>query len=559
MKKFVNNEQRDSLTNTHCLAQKELDILLTKWNNTQVAYPKDLCIHELFESQVERRLDSTAVVFKNTRISYQELNKRANQLARHLRKLGVGPEVLVGICMERSIEMIIGVLGIVKAGGAYIPLEPSYPKELLSFMLSDANPLILVVQEKVIESLPHNEAQTVCIDADWDIILQEKPENLPTKTTANNLAYIIYTSGSTGKRKGVMITHSSLVNAYWAWKDAYSLSQNDCHLQVASFSFDVFTGDWVRSLCSGSKLVLNPHNLILSPNKHSTGKKLYNLMRREQITCAEFTPPILRNLIQYVEDTNQTLKFMRVLIVGADAWYMNEHRKLLDLCGSTARVINSYGMTEATVDSTYFEGRIEDISSNGHSSLIGRPFSNTQIYILDQHQQPVPIGEPGEICVSGAGLARGYLNSPTLTQERFVPNPFDNNNNARLYKSGDLGRYKPDGSIEFLGRIDNQVEIRAIRVELGEIEATLQECPSVRENVVIAQEDMPGKKYLIAYIVPDTKSISTPNGLSSFLKERLPHYMIPSVFVMLESLPLTHNGKIDRTKLSKPKEVIQRL
>jgi len=467
--------------------------ILVEWNNTQTDYPKDKCIHQLFEAQVERTPHAIAVVFEDQQLTYHELNRRANQLAHHLQSLGVKPEVLVGICAERSLDMIVGLLAVLKAGGAYVPLDPSYPKERLAFMLADAQVPILLTQEKLIDDLPEHQAQIVCLETSLENLSKENPVS---EVTADNLAYVIYTSGSTGQAKGVIITHKSVLNAYYAWENAYQLSALTTHLQMANFSFDVFTGDWVRVLCSGAKLVVCPQELLLVP------EKLFQLMRDEQVDCAEFVPAVVRNLIQYLEKTAQNLNFMKLLIIGSDSWYMQEYQKVRPICSPNTRIINSYGVSEATIDSSYFESTQINLPIDGLVP-IGHPFANTQIYILDRHNKPVPIRVTGELHISGAGLARGYLNRPDLTAKKFIKNQFSDDPNSRLYKTGDLARYLPDGNIEYLGRIDNQVKIRGFRIELGEIEAILNQHPDVQEAVVIAREDELDEKRLVAYIVSD--------------------------------------------------------
>lgn len=500
------------LSDLPILTEAERQQLLVEWNNTQTIYSQAQCIHELFEDQVRLTPDAVAVVFEQQQLTYQQLNQRANQLAHYLRKLRVQPEVLVGICMERSLEMVVGLLGILKAGGAYLPLDPAYPQERLAFMLEDAQIPVLLTHQQLVEKLPKHQAQVVNLNADWEAIAREGSNNPVTEVRANNLAYAIYTSGSTGKSKGVLVQHSSLVNAYLAWEEAYQLrSLASCHLQMASFSFDVFSGDLVRALCSGGKLILCPRELLLEP------ASLYALMRQQQVDCTEFVPAVLRNLIQYLEKSEQRLDFMRILICGSDSWYVGEYKKFLKFCSPQTRLINSFGLTEATIDSTYFESPKVDLPVE-QLVPIGHPFSNTQLYILDSHLQPVPIGVPGELYIGGAGLARGYLNRPELTAQRFIPNPFssksgdseallrsaDRDTALRLYKTGDLARWLPDGNVELLGRIDYQEKIRGYRIELGEIEATLSQHPAVRETVVQVREDSPGEKRLVAYVVPNS-------------------------------------------------------
>jgi amino acid adenylation domain-containing protein/non-ribosomal peptide synthase protein (TIGR01720 family) len=401
---------------------------------------------------------------------------------------------------------------------------------------------------------------------DWHLIAQEPASNPECGATGDNLAYVIYTSGSTGQPKGVMIEQRNLVNAYLAWEEAYQLrAAPRRHLQMASFTFDVFTGDLVRALCSGGTLVLCPRDRLLAP------AQLYELLRQEQVDCAEFVPAVLRNLLQHLEQSGQRLDFMRLLICGSDSWYMGEYQRLQRVCGAQTRLINSFGLTETTIDSSYFEDGAP-VATADQLVPIGRPFANTQLYILDAQQQPQPIGIPGELYIGGTGVARGYLNRPELTAERFLTLsnvPTFQRFNAgpehsrrvptfqRLYKTGDLARYRPDGNIEFRGRSDDQVKIRGFRIELGEVEAALARHPAVREAVAVVREDTPGVKRLVAYITareaaPDTQQASLTSELRAFLKEKLPDYMLPAVFVKLAALPLLPNGKLNRRALPAP-------
>ena len=516
------------LTALPLLTEAEQHQLLFEWNNTELEYPQDKCIHQLFEDRVKMTPNAVAVAYKDQRLTYKELNAQANQLARYLQKLGVGPEVLVGICIDRSLEMVVGLLGILKAGGAYVPLDPAYPKERLTFMLSDSQVSMLLTQQRLVEYLPYVDL-VVCLDKDWEIISQEDEANLVSNATSQNLAYVVYTSGSTGKSKGVMIAHRSLVNAYQGWENAYQLRSLTSHLQMASFSFDVFSGDMIRALCSGAKLVLCPREWLLET------EKLYELMLVEKIDSAEFVPAVFRNLVQYLERTKQNLQFMRLLVIGSDSLYVKEYEEFKRLCSPDTRLINSYGVTEATIDSTYFESTKVNLPIDG-TVPIGRPFTNTQIYILDRNLQPVPIGVEGELHIGGVGLARGYLNRPDLTEQKFIPNPFENSKLNRLYKTGDLGRYLSDGNIELLTRIDNQVKIRGFRIELGEIEAVLSQHPLVQESVVIAKENISAEKYLVAYLVPNIQS-ETFSEQVEWEKEQVINWQ--KVYQESDSLPFT--------------------
>ncbi|MBF1988706.1 MAG: amino acid adenylation domain-containing protein, partial [Fischerella thermalis M58_A2018_009] len=541
----ANPQQR--LKELSLLTAAEKQQLLVEWNSTKSDYPQDLCIHQLFEAQVERTPDAVAVVFADQQLTYGELNCRANQLAHELQKLGVGPEVLVGVCVERSLETVIAILAILKAGGAYIPLDPSYPPQRLALMLEDAKPLVLLTQARLVAELPPHTAKVILIDNNNNFSnIPVTLHNPISGAKPENLAYVIYTSGSTGRAKGVAIQHSNLVNAYFAWEETYHLRTDvTCHLQMASFSFDVFSGDLVRAVCSGGKLVLCPRDLLLSP------QDLYNLMVKEKVDCAEFVPAVLRNLMQYLEESQQQLDFMRLLICGSDVWYTKEYQKFQKFCGSHTRLINSFGLTEATIDSSWFETTTQELV-NDQLVPIGRPFANTELYIFDSNLQPVPIGVPGELYIGGYSLARGYLHRPDLTCEKFIPHPYSNEPGVRLYKTGDLARYLPSGDIEYIGRIDHQVKLRGFRIELGEIEAVISQHPAISASVVIVREDDTANKTLVAYITLHPDQTLTIAELRRFLEAKLPNYMLPTAFVILEALPLTPNGKIDRRSLPAP-------
>ncbi|MCG3161077.1 MAG: Linear gramicidin synthase subunit D [Acidobacteria bacterium] len=540
----ANPDQR--ITSLPILPEAEKRRLLVEWNGVDADYSLERCIHQLFEAQAERAPDAVAVVCEGSCLTYGELNRRANQLAHHLRELGVEPETPVGICVERSAEMVIGAMATLKAGGAYTPLDPAYPEERLKFMLNDAQAKVLLTRKELRIADCGLRIATVCFDTDWETIARESAENPNPTATAENLAYVIYTSGSTGQSKGVMVSHDGLVNAYLAWERAYELGRAaTCHLQMASFPFDVCAGDMIRALCSGGKLVICPRDSLLDAGE------LYALMRRESVDCAEFVPAVMRNLMAHLEVIGESLDFMRVLVVGSDVWYASEYQRCLRLCGARTRLINSFGLTETTIDSAYFEDSGIDLPAD-RVTPIGRPFPNTQIYVLDSNLQPAPIGVYGEIFVGGPGVARGYRGKPDLTAEKFIPNPFSKTAGARLYKTGDLARWLPGGDIEFAGRCDDQVKIRGFRIEIGEIEAALGEHSNLREAVAAVREDQPGEKRLAAYFVPASEPAPTPGELRRFLLERLPEYLVPSSFTRMDGLPLTPNGKIDRRALPAP-------
>ena len=442
------------------LPEDEKLLVRDRWNDFESDYPLEKCVHQLFEEQAQRTPENIAVAFAGTYLTYEELEGKANQLGNFLQKHGVGPEVKVGICMDKSLELIVAVLGTLKAGGAYVPIDPTYPSDRIAHMIEDSAVPILITRSEGV-NLPPGNHLVLDIDADWPEIAVEPSIAPQSQVCSSNLAYMIYTSGSTGKSKGTMIAHQSLANAFFAWEEDYRLRTDvNSHLQMASFSFDVFSGDFVRALLSGGKLVLVPRDLLLD------AEKLYALMRSENVDCAEFVPAVLRNLIDYLDETGQKLDFMRNLIAGSDVWYVKEYRNFLRFCGPQTRLINSFGLTEAAIDSTFFEGSVKNYPKE-RLVPIGRPFPNSKIFILDRDFGPAPIGVPGELYVAGVNLARGYFGRRDLTAEKFIPNPFSHIPGDRFYRTGDLARWLPDGNIEFLGRMDNQVKIRGFRIELG--------------------------------------------------------------------------------------------
>ncbi len=518
----------DSVDNFSALTEQERHKILVEWNSTKVDYPKHLCIHQLFEAQVEKNPDNIAVVFNEQKLTYQQLNHRANQIANYLQDLGIGTESLVGICVERSLEMIIGLLGILKAGGAYVPLDPTYPQERLSFMLSDSQVQVLLTQQKFVEEFSESGVKTVCLDTDSESINQKSQKNPHSGTAPENLAYVIYTSGSTGTPKGVLIQHQGVCNLAQAQMKLFDVQPHSRVLQFASFSFDASVWEIVMALCSGASLYLGTQDSL------RPGADLIQLLREQSITHATLPPTALAAL------PTEELPNLQTLIVAGEAC----NPKLIAQWSKGRHFFNAYGPTESTVCATIAECTASDTQPS-----IGRPIANTQIYILDQNLQPLPIGTPGELYIGGDGLARGYLNRPELSQEKFIPNPF---NNSKLYKTGDLATFLPDGNIEFLGRVDNQVKIRGFRIELDEIEKLLIQHPNVNQSVVIAREYSPGDRRLVAYIVLNQKPDAIASKLKQFLQEKLPNYMVPGVFVILDSLPLTPNGKVDRRNLPAP-------
>ncbi|KYC42721.1 non-ribosomal peptide synthetase [Scytonema hofmannii PCC 7110] len=537
------------------LSEQEKHKILVEWNDTRVDYPKHLCIHQLFEAQVEKTPHNIAVVFNEEKFTYQELNHRANKVAHHLQSLGVGTEVLVGICVERSWEMVVGNLAILKAGGAYVPLDPTYPQERLNFMVSDSQVQVLLTQEKFVAGFRESGVKTVCLDTDWELIDRQSQENPNTDVTAENLAYVIYTSGSTGTPKGVAVPHRA-VNRLVCNTNYVQLDKSDRIAQASNASFDAATFEIWGALLHGAKLVIVPQNVVLSPQHFAA------YIREQSISVLFLTPALFNQLASIVP---QAFKDLRHLLIGGDALDPKSVKAVLRN-RPPQRLLNAYGPTESTTFSCWY--LVQDVAEGATNLPIGRPISNTQIYILDSKLQPVPIGTPGELYIGGDGLARGYLNRPDLTEEKFISNPFrrsrgaleqgsrgvkeDQSCSERLYKTGDLARFLPDGTIIFIGRVDNQVKIRGFRIELGEIEALLSQHPDVSQAAVIAREDIPGDKRLVAYTVLNQKSEANATILKRFLEEKLPLYMVPAVFVILDSLPLTPNGKVDRKNLPVP-------
>ncbi len=557
------------VANPNCLLQN-LPILtaaekqlLVEWNNTQTNYPESACIHQLFEVQAEQTPDAVALIFGEQKLTYQQLNCGANQLAHYLQTLGAGPEVLVGVCFDRSIDAIVSLLAVLKAGSAYLPLDPAYPKERLDFMLSDAQISVLLTQNHLVERLPDCGAKVICLEAAREEIDAQSEKNPANLANADNLAYVMYTSGSTGKPKGVCVVHRGVVRLVKD-TDFASLTAAEVFLQLAPISFDASTLEIWGALLNGAKLAVFPAG---SPSLAELGEaiRLYN------VTILWLTAGLFHLM---VDDRLEDLKGLRQLLAGGDVLSVPHVQKLLRELPN-CQLINGYGPTENTTFTCC--APIDSESQISNSVPIGRAIANTQVYILDRHLQPVPIGVPGELYAGGAGLARGYLNRPDLTAERFIPNPFANQENGlenaenrsvssllpssffllpasnRLYKTGDLARYLPDGNIEYLGRTDNQVKIRGFRIEIGEIEAVLAGHPDIAQVAIAVQLDASGNKCLAAYAVSRPGQILAAGILRSFLQERLPDYMIPVGFAFLDALPLNPNGKVDRRALASQK------
>jgi amino acid adenylation domain-containing protein len=520
------------------MTETERHQLLIEWNNTQTNYPSHLCIHQLFEQQAAQTPHAIAVTFKEAQLTYQELNEQANQLAHLLVELGVETETFVAICVERSLEMIIGLLAILKAGGTYIPLDPAYPAERLAFMLEDTQAPVLLTQKQFAEQFASSTAHIVYLDAQSDTLKQQSQLNLQStlSPTPDHLAYVMYTSGSTGKPKGVSVCHRGVVRLVQN-TDYITIKSDDVFLQLAPSAFDASTLEIWGALLNGAQLVLFPH---AQPTLAEIGQEI----TRHQITILWLTAGLFHLM---VDERIEDLRSIRQLLAGGDVLSVPHVQKVVEqLEGCT--LINGYGPTENTTFTCCHA--MTHLAQLGPSIPIGRPIANTQVYVLDEHKQPVPIGVPGELYTGGDGLARGYLNRPDLTAEKFVEHPF--NPTQRLYRTGDWVRYQPNGTLEFLGRIDQQVKIRGFRIELDEIESVLSQYSAVQQCIVIVREDEPGDKRLVAYIVMDGQPSASTVQLRQFLQQTLPNHMIPSAFMQLETLPLTPNGKVDRRALPKP-------
>jgi len=522
------------------LTAAERDQLILGWNETQAEYPREACLHQLFEAQAARTPEAVALVAGGRRVTYGELNRGANQLARHLRRLGVGPGALVGLFAERSVEMVVGLLAVLKAGGAYVPLDTAYPAERLAFMVADARLQVLLSQHHLLGRLPGHEARVVCLDRDAGLYSREPADDLPSEATADNLAYVIYTSGSTGRPKGAMIHHRGLVN-YLCWcAKEYGIEGGGGAPVHSPVGFDLTVTSLLAPLVVGQQVILLPEGEGIETLEQLRGGTGYGVVK--------LTPAHLEFLSRELRP-DEAATWARALVIGGEALRWEELRFWARHAPAT-RLINEYGPTETVVGCCVYEARAGEAGAGGVP--IGRPIANTRLYVLDARLGPVPIGVTGELYVGGDGVARGYLNRPELTAERFVADPFAADPGARLYRTGDLARYREDGVLEFLGRADEQVKVRGYRVEPGEIEAVLREGGSVREAVVVAREDGTGGKRLVAYVVPAAGAEATGDELRRLLSEKLPAYMVPSAFVTLDALPLTPNGKIDRRALPAP-------
>ncbi len=501
---------------------------------------RGLRLHELFERQARATPEAVAVAFGGANLTYRGLDGRANQLAHHLRSLGVGQETLVGIAAERSLELVVGLLGILKAGGAYVPLDPDYPADRLGFMMADIMAPVLVTQERLRPHLSAGGARVVCLDADWGQVARERTEKPQELTGERNLAYVIYTSGSTGRPKGAMNEHRGICNRLLWMQEAYRLTPSDTVLQKTPFGFDVSVWEFFWPLMTGARMVL------AKPGGHKDAGYLAGLIEQEEVSVLHFVPSML-GLFLEEPDLWTRCRSVRDVICSGEALSYDLQQRFFDQID--ARLHNLYGPTEAAVDVTHWQCRR---GAEERVVPIGYPVANTQIHILGPGLERVPVGTDGELFIGGVQVGRGYWNRSELTAERFIPDPFDGSEGSRLYRTGDLARQRPDGAFEFLGRTDHQVKIRGNRIELGEIEAVLEENRSVRQAVVVARGDDSGETRLVAYVVPTAGARPTVPAMRQGLAMRLPDYMIPAVYVLLDSMPLSPNGKVDRKALPEP-------
>ena len=508
--------------------------LLVDWNETSLECPH-ACVHQLFERQTRATPDRVAISFADKNLTYSQLNARSNQLARHLRKRGASPDSVVGIYIERSLDMVVALLGVLKAGAAYVPLDPSYPPDRIAFILEDAQIRLVLTQEMLCSWLPSSNAELICLDADWSQIMTEEQADPGFAVAAENLAYTLYTSGSTGKPKGVQIEHRNVVNFLTTMRREPGLSAEDVLLAVTTLSFDIAGLEIYLPLTVGAKVV------IASREQAWEAHALERLMSVSRVTAMQATPATWRLLIEGGWSGDRSLK----VLCGGEALPRELAEQLLPRCGE---LWNMYGPTETTIWSSIH--RLTDV--NWSLAPIGRPIGNTRMYVVDKHRQLLPVGVAGELCIGGDGLARGYWNRPELTAEKFVPDPFLNRPGARIYRTGDLVRYLRDGNIQYLGRMDNQVKIRGFRIELGEIESVLTQHSAVRQAVVAVREDRPGDKQIVAYLNPDEEQALDLAEIRSLAKEKLPEYMLPSRWVTVTQFPLTPNGKVDRKALPVP-------
>ena len=529
-----------SLSTLPLLTEDERHRLLVEWHMTGTNAPQAACLQQVFERQAARTPASVAIRCGEACLTYHELNNRANRLAHYLRALGVRPEMRVGLYLERSPDMVIGLLGILKAGAAYVPLDPTYPPERLAFMLADAQPFVLLTRGRLVAGLPEHHAKVVCLDTNWPTIALHSDQNPANWTAPDHLAYLLYTSGSTGRPKGVLGVHRAVLNALvWMWQ-TFPFGPHDVCCQKTSMSFGDFIQELLGPLLHGIPLVLIPDAIRQDP------VQFVQVLAAHRVTRLILVPSLLRMLLHAGVELAQRLPHLTLWIASGEALSQDLWQRFRAALPH-GRLINLYGTSEVSDDTTWYDPGWQP--SPGPLIPIGRPIANVQVYVLDRHLQPVPTGVPGELYVGGAGVTRGYWHHPELTAAQFVPHPFSPEPGARLYKTGDLARYLPDGTLEYHGRLDSQVKIRGCRLELGEIEAVLEQHPTVRQAVVVVSAATPDETRLTAYLVSDQAARPALSALQRFLRHRVPTYMVPSAWVWLDALPLTPSGKVDRRAL----------
>ncbi|MET7951769.1 amino acid adenylation domain-containing protein [Micromonospora sp. NPDC005324] len=540
------------VTRLPMLTDAETGRILHDWNDSAAPLPDATALHQLFERVVAEFPEAPALTWRDETISYAELNRRANGLARVLRADGVLPGSRVAICLDRGVELFVAMWAVLKAGGAYVPLDPAYPADRLRYMIDDSRAAVLVTRlDLATAPAAGTSTRVLALDRDADRITAADDRDLALVTSGADPAYVIYTSGSTGRAKGVVVSHHNLVHAASMWQRAYHLEPGWTYQQAASFSFDMFVGETLRAHCTGGRLVVVPRETLLDP------AALYALMRAERVECTELVPAVLRTLLAYVAGAGERLDFVRLLIGGGEKWHVREYRQARDLVGPHGRVVNAYGVTEVSVDNVYFDGDVDALPDDAPLP-IGWPFPNNRVYVLDAHQQPVPVGVVGELYLGGVGVAAGYHERPELTAERFVADPYapaEAGVPARMYRTGDGARFRPDGTVDFLGRLDDQVKVNGYRVELGEIEATIAALPEVLACAATVYEGPNRLARLIAHLVPRPGVTLDERAIRDAVAASLPAHMVPARLLTLPALPLTPNGKLDRRALPAPPEV----
>lgn len=536
------------ITELQVLTEEERHHMLVEWNDTRADYPRDKCVHQLFEDHAEQTPDAPALFYGDQKLTYRELNQRANQLAHYLQTLGIGPNALVGVCLNRSLELMIGLLGILKAGGAYVPFDPAYPKERLAAMREDAQLQVLLTTEPLKERLPENEAKIICLDNDWETISRETTDYPDKPADVHNLVYVIFTSGSTGRPKGAAVYHRGWTNLLNWFVTEFNITSEDKVLVISSFSFDLTQRSLAMALVVGGELHL------LASDYYYPELIIQTIVERE-ISVVNCAPSTFYPLIENTDgDIFQQLASLRILFLGGEAISASRLRHWTESDHCNTEVANVYGTAECTDVSSFY--RLKDYKRYEETSVpIGKPVFNSQVYVLDKNLLPVPWGAVGEVCITGDGVGKGYINDDALTTEKFVANPFNDEPGARLYRTGDLGRFLPDGNLEYIGRVDHQVKVRGFRVDLGDIESAFRQHHAIKEAVAANREYGPGDERLVAYLVPEQQDVARDRlieQLKPFLKERLPDHMVPGAFMILDELPLSPNGKIDRDKLPLP-------